>query len=328
MKDAVYIALAANSNYLMPCTVLLQSVFEHNANLSIVVCLLHIEGSISEKDLAELEKWIAEKGSRLKRLPVRPEQLSSFPETRHGKAALLRLCLPELLPEVDKILYLDGDIVVKGSLAELFAVDLGRNRIAAVRDTCPVYHPERMQLLHIAPEHWYFNSGVVLMSLAAFRKIDLAGTVRRYANEHFDVIESPDQDTLNFICQGSTLYLHPRYNMNYSVERDVAAQTWGRNEVAEAKKNPVVLHYIGAVKPWSSVYCTHPRRKDWWRCLAKTPYAGYVPKDDSPKDRLKARILIAAKRVEYWFTLSGKRRMGRAFPEKLKGGLKRFLQKK
>lgn len=328
MKNPFYIALAANSNYLMPCTVLLQSIFEHNAGLPLVICLLHLEGSISEKEMSGLAGWIAEKGSRLHPLQVKPEQLAAFPETRHGKAALLRLCLPELLPEVDKILYLDGDIIVKGSLADLFATDLGDNWIAAGRDTCPVYHPERMRLLDIAPEHWYFNSGVVLMSLAAFRKIDLAGIVSRYADEHFKVIESPDQDALNFICQGHTLYLHPRYNMNYCVERDVAAKTWGRHKVIEAKRNPVILHYIGPVKPWSSVRCTHPRRKDWWRCLSETSYAGYVPKDDNPKNRLTARFLIVAKHVECLFTLSGKRRVGRILPEKLKAGLKQYLRKK
>lgn len=323
----IHIALAANSNYVVPSTVLLQSVFEHNTDLSISIYLLFLEGSISETEIINFKLFVEERGGIFRPLSISLSQLAKFPETRHGKAALLRLCLPELLPETSKILYLDGDIIVKDSLTELYDTNLGTNYIAASKDTCPVYHPERMQLLGIDKQHWYFNSGVVLMNLEEFRKIDLPDIVSQYADKYFHAIESPDQDALNFICQGRTLYFHPRYNMNYSVEKDVAAITWGRKEVEEAKQKPVIIHYIGPVKPWSA-RCIHPRRMDWWNYLEHTPYAGYKPKDDSARNRASTCLLKIFSMLEKHFTLAEKRRLGRLLPDNLKKYLKKTLRKK
>lgn len=324
--EHIHIAIAANSNYIVPSTVLLQSIFEHNKENDICIYLLYLEGSLSEAETAGIARFTEGRGGRFRPLCIRPEQLADFPETRHGKAALLRLCLPAMLPEVDKILYLDGDIVVKDSLAELYATDLGDHYIAAGKDTCPVYHPERMPLLGIDREHWYFNSGVVLMNLKAFRGIDLPAIVSRYAAAHYNFIESPDQDALNFICAKRTVYLHPRYNMNYAVEKDVADETWGADEVKAAKRNPAVIHYIGPVKPWS-VRCTHPRRKDWWDCLERTPYAGYRAADDTAANRISTCMRIPLKAIENRFTLSGKRKLGKMLPGTLTRWVKKCLGK-
>lgn len=323
---AIHIALSADSNYVMPVTVALQSLFDHHPQVAIYVYLLYGEAKLQDKDLAFIAEFVKEKGGTFIPLEVKAEQIAAFPETRHGKSALLRLCLPQLLPGLDKILYLDGDIVVMDSLAKLFQTDMQDNYIAAVRDTLPVYHADYIQALGINPPHWYFNTGVTLLNLKLLRTIRLLDAISSFAKANYAKIAYPDQDALNYICQGKTLYIHPRYNMNYAVEKDIAEQAWGRQAVREAKRQPAIVHFIGPVKPWSAL-SAHPQRKAWWHSLKKTPFAGYRPADASPRNRLRRIYLIAAQRIESHLTLSCKQKIGSLIPTGLKKRLKKTLQK-
>lgn len=224
----INVALAADSNYLVPTTVVLQSLFDYHSDTTIHIYLLFLEGTMSEKDLSFLAGFTQEHNHSFTSLEVKPEQIAGFPETRHGKSALLRLCLPELLPELEKILYIDGDTLVQDNLKELYQTDISRYFLAASKDTAPLYNPARIRELGIDNDsHWYFNTGVTLLNLVMFRTVNMKEEMTTFTRLHYDIITSPDQDFLNYICQGKTLYIHPRYNMNYNVEKDIAWQTWG-----------------------------------------------------------------------------------------------------
>lgn len=224
----LHIALAADSNYIVPTTVVLQSLFDCHADAKMHIYLLYLEGTMSEKDLGFLASFTQEHKHDFTPLEVKPEQIEGFPENRYGKAALLRLCLPELLPQLEKILYIDGDTLVQDSLTELYQTDISRHFVAASKDTALLYDPERIEALGIDnASHWYFNAGVTLLNLKMFRSVNLSKEMTSFTRKHYDIITYPDQDFLNYICQGKTLYIHPRYNMNYDVEKDIAWQTWG-----------------------------------------------------------------------------------------------------
>lgn len=326
-EDAkIHIALAADSNYIVPITVLLQSIFDHHANATVCIYLLFIEKTLQEKDLNFLADYTEKHRQKFIPLEVKREQIEGFPDSRHGKATLLRLFLPTLLPQLDKILYIDGDTIVQDNLAELFHTDISSCCVAAARDTACIYHPDFIRALDINDEHWYFNAGVTLLNLKELRAIDLLEKVAVFTRAHYNVIAAPDQDSLNHICQGRTLYIHPRYNMNYSVEKDVARRVWGREQVKEAKASPTIIHFIGPIKPWS-VLSVHPQRKKWWKTLKKTPFAHYRPKDENLKNKLHKCYLLASKAIERQFSLESKRKIGRLIPAVLKKSLKKSLLK-
>lgn len=136
----IHIALAADSNYLVPITVVLQSIFDNNRGEDITIYLLYLEGTLKEEDLLFLTDFTRQRKGTFTELKIKQEQIDGFSETRHGKATLLRLCLPNLLPGLNKILYLDGDIIVNGDLSPLFDLDISGYHVAAAKDSASVYN--------------------------------------------------------------------------------------------------------------------------------------------------------------------------------------------
>lgn len=322
----IHIALAADSNYIMPTTVVLQSIFDNNQGEAISFYLLFLEGTLKEEDLSFFVNLARTRGGQLTGLEIKKEQIEGFPETRHGKATLLRLCLPQMLPQLNKILYLDGDIVVHGRLSPLYDTDISSYYVAASKDSASAYDINYQTSMDIEQSHFYFNAGILLINLSALRKIDLAKEMNQFAQKHYERISAPDQDFFNYICQQKTLYIHPRYNMNYMLEKDIVAKIWTKEEVREAKRSPVIVHYIGPVKPWS-ILCIHPQRKLWWKYLKKTGFAGFQPKDTTAKNRIRKYYLLFSKSIERQFSLEMKRKIGKLIPAGFKKSLKKSLQK-
>lgn len=326
MPPHVFVAIAANSNYVMPTAVVISSLLRHRGEERVTLCLLHLVGEMSNEALGTLRTLTEELGGTFRPLGVSAAQLAKFPATRHGRAALLRLALPDLLPECDRVIYLDGDTLVCQSLLSLWQALPADALIAAGADTCPVYHPERPAQLGLPATHRYFNSGVVVMNLAALRNTDYIRTVAGYAEKYFNIIASPDQDALNYLCAGRTAYLPARYNMNYDVEPDVASAVWGKEEVRTARRNPVVIHYIGPVKPWQRE-CTHPKRTLWWQALRETPFANYLYAPLPLSARLRLPLRHLSKAIDRHVPLATKRTLGRMLPQNLVRAIKRMLHK-
>ncbi|MGH8241975.1 MAG: glycosyltransferase family 8 protein, partial [Steroidobacteraceae bacterium] len=170
-------------------------------------------------------------------------------------STLDRLLLPELLPELDKILYLDADLVVKADLAELWMIDLKGRRIAAKSSSSPgaryVYQMVQHALSNLPPSracdarrNLYdrypmlcraFNAGVLLMNLARMRD-------ENFARRVIPMVENygmNDQDVLNVYAAADR------------VELDAAWNAIPRQDLTDGAK---IVHFAGPVKPWSELY--------------------------------------------------------------------------
>lgn len=323
-NNRINIAIAADSNYMVPLTTLLESIFVNNPENNMHIYLLYIEGAINAADFQFIESYIECHEGNLHPLKVLKSGLDSFPETRHSKSALLRLFLPHLAPEVDKILYLDGDVIVRKSLSEIYNTDISSYYVAAVRDTITIYSPDYLTSLGIDRTAFYFNSGVCLMNLDALRACDFMQQGIDFIRHNFHKTGFPDQDFLNYLCQEKVLFLPPKYNFNFVVHRDVAQMIWSDREIRETKLDPVIVHFVGPVKPWS-LLCVHRYRKEWWRFLRQTPLRDYRPKDMNLKNILFKAYLSVAKPVDAMFTLKQKQQVGRLIPLELKRKIKGSL---
>ena len=326
MKE-IHIAIAADSNYLIPVTVVLQSIFDNSRKSTISFYLLYMTGTMEQEKLEFLSAFTTKHRGKFIPLEINPDQLADFPETRHGKATLLRLCLPTVLPDLDKILYLDGDVIVNDDLTELYSTDITGYYLAAAKDSATAYDIGYQKAMGIEEEHCYFNAGVTLLNLKELRQIQLQEIISRIVERDYLLIGAPDQDALNYICQkGKTYYIPPRYNMNYNLEKDIANKIWGKQAIKEAKQNPAIIHYIGPIKPWS-ILSTHPQGKLWWAYLRRTPFAGFRPKDATLKNRLRKVYLSLTKPIEAQFSLKSKQQIGKLIPSALKKHIKKSLLK-
>jgi lipopolysaccharide biosynthesis glycosyltransferase len=199
-----------------------------------------------------------------------------------GWTVWLRAFLPEQLPDVDRVLYLDVDTLVTAPLEPLLATDLGGAPIAAVAN---VYSPDQRGRVHdlgISDHRRYFNSGVLLLDLDRMRAEkatdQLLGAV---AERSADDLQMPDQDALNLVFHERWHPLHPRWNAQWKLWEDQAsaAEYFGA-AAADARRSPAIVHFEGPTlcKPWHALNA-HPWRNAWWDALRRTPFASARPQD-------------------------------------------------
>ena len=188
----------------------------------------------------------------------------------------LRLALPELLPETDKILYMDVDILVRGSLQALWETPMAGKLLAAVKGAVNLSDKWEWNSRR---DYWnllegqrgnYINAGVTLLNLEEIRQRNLKKTWDELVQKK---LYYQDQDILNITCKGAISYLPLKYNrLAYMPEREyrrfVEEGICTREDFEEAMKAPVIIHYAGD-KPW--------KRYDtglgscWWEYVNSQP---------------------------------------------------------
>ncbi|MGB0959692.1 MAG: glycosyltransferase family 8 protein [Halocynthiibacter sp.] len=186
-------------------------------------------------------------------------------------ATFLRLLLPEFMS--GRVLYLDGDTGVMGDVAPLASLDMGHNHVAAVMDAVldrymayvdanatrkdKRWHRYRdflaLKRSEIQSEDLshYFNAGVIFIDLDKIKADpDICakfGDVKSAASLHY-----MDQDWLNRIFAKSTYLLPPNWNLFAKVDRLIVPPMPNdrRAPYLAAKKDPIIIHFIGPHKPW------------------------------------------------------------------------------
>ncbi|MFO1107393.1 MAG: glycosyltransferase [Amaricoccus sp.] len=167
-------------------------------------------------------------------------------DARRTEAAYLRLALPAALArDYRRLLYLDADIFVQGgNVSALLEAGLGGRPIAAVRDNkqwrSPGRRPASFQRLGL-PALPYFNSGVQLIDVAAFREQEVLERCLAFAAAHPPEQIGLDQELINAVLLGGWAELSPVWNWQY---------TWA-SRLSEAMVGANIVHFIGSKKPWT-----------------------------------------------------------------------------
>ena len=216
-------------------------------------------------------------GQNLIDLKISECELEGLVTTHHlTLATYYRLFIPEKL-NFDKALYLDVDIVVNGSIKDLYNTDVSDSYLAGV--VCPGFH--RHKELEMAEDAKYFNAGVMVINLRRWRQEKLKDRVIEIARRKPEAMVFSDQCGINAIVNGKWKEVHPKYNLQGAfVEQDISNLTglFAPNDLTDAISHPVIIHYTGAAKPWQ-FRRKHPYRWLYWKYLRKTPYNHFLPKD-------------------------------------------------
>lgn len=193
-----------------------------------------------------------------------------------SKAAMLKFDLPNLFLQLDKMLYLDGDIIVRGDLSELYLTDLGEHYLAAAHDTGKMYSKNPMVLKFPG----YFNSGMMLLNLRKMREIN--------ATEKFMAAKAAmtgkslmDQPAFNEVCDQHVLHVNSKWNY-LAINLDRAGEKWNIGQLndllhtsytdkAAFRNDAVVIHYSSKDKPWKCH--VGPWTDLWYKYYQLSPYA-------------------------------------------------------
>lgn len=247
--------VTCDENYLAPLRVMLYSAFAQSPDTVFDVYLMH--SSIPDEKTETLRRFVEKSGSRLHALRVPEDAFSDAPTLKHfTKEMYYRLLAFQLLPEnMEKILYLDPDILIINPLDDLYQTDVSDWLFAAAHhDYGPIGDLNRVRLdAYEMPR--YYNSGVLLMNLKRQREEIREEDIFNYIREKKDVLVLPDQDVLN------ALYSHRIHSLpdvicNYETRfhHMYGLSSKGEIDLDFVIKNTVVLHFCGKRKPWHPNY--------------------------------------------------------------------------
>lgn len=272
-----------NNEYIRHCAVMLRSLRDFNPRDDLDVFIVHQRLDSDER--AKLVGYLNGFLPSVSFLQVDHALLQGFPESPHVKlAAYYRLLFPDILPsKLDRIIYLDSDLLVNASLDPLWDIPLDGHLLAAASDRNLDMQRARLGL---GADSAYFNSGVMALNLSDWRKQNIVSRGLEFALANPEKLPNCDQDVLNHLFEGRCLLLHQRWNaMSHLWGLD---QQWLKDqggltqEEKEAHENPAVVHFAGAgfAKPWHYL-CPHPWKDRYRSILETTPWAG-TPLEGAP----------------------------------------------
>jgi lipopolysaccharide biosynthesis glycosyltransferase len=294
----LHLACGGDVGYLQHTAALIASALEHSGRYNLHVHYLH-EPALEPRDAELLEQMVRARGGSMSFVEFSPQRIAGLPGVNHlTPATWYRVFVPDLLEEVERVLYIDADAIVMDSLEPIWELDLAGAAVAAVTN---VFEPWNLDYVKsLALPQPYFNAGVLLMDLEQLRRERATARVLEYAMANLSRLPWGDQCPLNVVLSDQRLELHPRWNcMNAIVHFDSAPEVLGAERVADARRNPAIRHFEGPSinKPWhllcewqnADVYFDYRRQTPWPKVHREGVTPGNVLR------RLKRQVLTTSR---------------------------------
>ncbi|QKY70751.1 glycosyltransferase family 8 protein [Lentibacillus sp. CBA3610] len=249
------ILVALDANYIRPLKVALQSMFLNNQDETFAIYLMH--SSIEQSELDDLTQYIDRHGSELKPVYVADDYFKDAPaHAYYTKEMYYRLLAFKFLPEtLDRILYLDPDILVINPIRELYETDLTDYLFAAA------YHNKvsvnEVNKIRLTPYNIdaYYNSGVLLMNLEEQRQQIDEHEIYQFVEKNRARLIMPDQDVLNALYSKKIKNLDETlYNYDTRFYSHYKNKSNGVCDMDYIIHHTVILHFCGKKKPWKKRY--------------------------------------------------------------------------
>lgn len=271
----MHIAFCLDNGYVPYCSVVMASVIESNKGEEITFHLLG--DGITEENERRLKAWIRGfEDVHLKLYRIDKADFKSFPigDGYVNISTYFRLMIPSLLGNLDKIIYLDCDVVVASSLNELWNTDMGDFALAGVRDRINDY-VRVYNRLGYPMEDGYVNAGVLLINLKRWREDNVFQKAMDIAQNMPLRLKNHDQDIINLLYHGRVLMLDFKYNL---LEYYLYTEDWlymDRKyypQIERACLEPVIVHFCMPQKPWH-YECINPYQETFLKYMRMTPWA-------------------------------------------------------
>lgn len=281
--DDIPVVLAANQAYVPMIYTCLKSIADHTSekrNYKIYIFHTDIK-SESQRELKQLQKenvfiFFINVKSRVAGYQLKAKEHIST-ETYY------RFLILDILKMYPKVVYLDCDMIIRHDVSELYDVELGENMIAAVIDPdfagqCNGANADTLEycrnILKLKDPFAYFQAGVLVFHVE--KMIENISVQNLFEMSDVGNYKYSDQDVLNIVCEGKVTYLNMKWNVltdcnNYRWQHVIkSAPYYVMDAYENARKDPYIIHYAGAAKPWKN-----PKddfAKEFWKIARSTPY--------------------------------------------------------
>ncbi len=281
MSDSIItIVCATDDNYAPYCGIMLTSVFENNRDRNARAYVL-LDKPLQEQHQRKFNVLSNKYGAEITYVMVDKSFFEKFPLKGDAKnlkhwsiVTYYRLYAEELLPkDIDKVLYLDCDIIVNRPIGALFDIDWDGFAVGAVPDMCTEWQ-EYYDRLGYDRDEGYFNAGVLFINLGYWRGHGIGQKCIDYLASNYDRIFNNDQDVLNVITRDCKMDLPVSYNYQMQLRMPYFFNTFSesmKKDVLETKY-PHIIHYAAELKPWMTKYYFYPFNKEWHKFKKISPW--------------------------------------------------------
>ncbi len=196
-----------------------------------------------------------------------------------NQVCYIRLFFAELLPQLDKVMHIDCDTIVRGDISCIYDIDLNGYVYAACYDCSPC--PKISAGFEECDP--YYSNGFLIFNLKTIRDEGIEKKFVRYIEEKKGKLPHLDQDVINGVARDKVRVLPPQYNL-MSITALFSRRCielfsenepyYSIDELINAVKNPIVVHFVGyqfISRPWAQP-CYHPYNDEWIQYYKLTPY--------------------------------------------------------
>lgn len=269
-----HIAIACDDHFVNHAIAMINSLYNSNSEFTFHFHIL--DSNIMWKNKLKLIIFFIRIGFKFSFYKVDYSKIRNAPVSDHiSLASYNRIFLSSLINQsIDKIIYLDCDIIITGSIKELINCDISNHYLAASREIIDLSDQKR---LNLKINDYYFNAGVMIINLKKWREDKVENQLINFICSSSEKIKYWDQDVLNYCFKNKWLRLNPNLNLtHFYFFPDFFPPSYfelNDEKYNEYVSNPIVIHFTSRNKPWMP-RCNHPKRDLYHKYLV--PYSKLI----------------------------------------------------
>ncbi len=254
-----HIVISPDEKYALHGLTMLNSLVSNNSGIRFMIHIL--DGGISHKSKIKLQLFFIKNRLKYRFYKINYKEINNAPTHGHiSLSAYSRLFLATVInKEINKVLYLDCDLIVVKKINSLLNTNIEDFFIAASEEKISYDLNNKLEL----DGSLYFNSGVMLINLKKWRNENIESKFVDFIKNKSEKIKYWDQDVLNYCLKNKWLRLPQKYNLThfYFYPNDYTPSYFGLNETQyeETQKDPIIIHFTSHQKPWIEG-CKHPQK--------------------------------------------------------------------
>lgn len=271
------VAYSCNNYYIPQTGISMISLFENNKDVE-EICVYLISKDVSESNVTLLRS-IAENYHR-SFIEIKFDDIAydlRLSNTGRHIATIYSKVFFSRIEGIDKMIYLDSDTVIVGSLKELWEDNLDGYYMGVVETLPTKFYKE----LELPKNDRFFNDGMAICNVAYCRENNLIEKVLQVVEEYNGNPPVLSEGALNKVCYGKVKYISLKYNLMagilYFCNLDVDFMShilhYSKEELKDSCENPIVIHFLTAFynRPWF-IGCTHPYKYLFFKYKAVSPW--------------------------------------------------------
>ncbi len=283
-ESAVQIVYASDDRFAEIMGVSIVSLFENNKNIDEINVYI-LDSCIANNNKEKIE-LVCQSYKRQNPIWIQAKDISQelnmeVALDRGSLSQYARLFVSSVLPEhLNRVLYLDCDIIINQSIEELWNLDMKGKTIAALMDAFSKHYRSNIGL---APNDVMFNSGVMLIDLNRWREQKVEEKLLRFIIDRKGKIQQGDQGALNGVLSHDTFCFEPRFN-SVTIFHDFTYDEmliyrkppsfYDEKQIIRAVNTPLVIHFTTSFlsdRPWIKG-CKHRYVDEWMRYKEMSPW--------------------------------------------------------